>query len=211
LNKTPLPEPFFIADHRALDFLNSICAPWKDEIEWIGNSDGLFDWLNKAGLLTTEISTHYKKEYSTEILDSIATQTRDLREYFREFILSHAGHTLDGSALTALDRLNQLLARDHQYQQIRLDQNGFSIQLQQERHWEKAEDLLLPIANAMANLICTTDFTQIKNCEGPTCSLWFLDISKNHKRRWCTMSVCGNRAKAATHRARKKGNMGHRI
>jgi len=204
LDKNRLPEPFFIADHRALDFLNSVCAPWKDEIEWIGNGDAFLEWLYKAGMIPMEIAARYKKEYSAEVMDNIATQARDLREYFREFILSHAGHPLDGSALTALSRLNQLLTKDHQYQQIKVEQSGFSLQAQQKRHWNNAEDLLLPLANAMANLVCTADFTHIKNCEGPTCSLWFLDMSKNHKRRWCTMDVCGNRAKAAAHRARQK-------
>lgn len=204
MDKNRLPEPFFIADHRALDFLNSVCAPWKDEIEWIGNGDAFLEWLYKAGMIPMEIAARYKKEYSAEVMDNIATQARDLREYFREFILSHAGHPLDGSALTALSRLNQLLTKDHQYQQIKVEQSGFSLQAQQKRHWNNAEDLLLPLANAMANLVCTADFTHIKNCEGPTCSLWFLDMSKNHKRRWCTMDVCGNRAKAAAHRARQK-------
>jgi predicted RNA-binding Zn ribbon-like protein len=33
--------------------------------------------------------------------------------------------------------------------------------------------------------------------------MYFLDVSKNRKRRWCSMSICGNRAKAATHRKAK--------
>jgi len=44
----------------------------------------------------------------------------------------------------------------------------------------------------------------VKNCEGPTCTMLFLDTTKGHARRWCTMAVCGNRAKQASHRARAK-------
>jgi predicted RNA-binding Zn ribbon-like protein len=40
-------------------------------------------------------------------------------------------------------------------------------------------------------------FTLVRKCEGTTCTLWFLDVSKAHARRWCSMAVCGNRAKAA--------------
>lgn len=64
--------------------------------------------------------------------------------------------------------------------------------------------LLLPLAEAMGDLICHADFEQVKICEGPTCTLWFNDVSKNHTRRWCSMAVCGNRAKAAAHRAKNR-------
>jgi predicted RNA-binding Zn ribbon-like protein len=36
-----------------------------------------------------------------------------------------------------------------------------------------------------------------------TCQVYFgLDVTKNHQRRWCDMSVCGNRAKVRAYRAR---------
>ena len=37
MTKTARPAPFFVADDRALDFLNSIASPWGTEIEWIGS------------------------------------------------------------------------------------------------------------------------------------------------------------------------------
>jgi hypothetical protein len=54
----------------------------------------------------------------------------------------------------------------------------------------------------MADLICREDFRLIRACDGPACTLLFLDRTKSHARRWCSMAVCGNRAKAAAHRAR---------
>jgi predicted RNA-binding Zn ribbon-like protein len=47
------------------------------------------------------------------------------------------------------------------------------------------------------------DFRLIRECEGSVCSLLFLDRTKAHGRRWCSMALCGNRAKAAAHRARR--------
>ncbi|WP_443691321.1 CGNR zinc finger domain-containing protein [Pseudomonas sp.] len=38
---------------------------------------------------------------------------------------------------------------------------------------------------------------KIKQCEG--CTWLFIDTSKNHRRRWCSMATCGNRAKAQRH------------
>ena len=52
------------------------------------------------------------------------------------------------------------------------------------------------------DLVCHTDFRLIRACEGTACTLMFLDRTKAHARRWCSMAVCGNRAQAAAHRAR---------
>ena len=51
------------------------------------------------------------------------------------------------------------------------------------------------------------DFSLVRKCEGEGCTLWFLDLSKAHARRWCSMAVCGNRAKAAAHRARARQSL----
>ena len=51
--------------------------------------------------------------------------------------------------------------------------------------------------------VALADFRLIRGCEGPVCTLLFLDRTKAHGRRWCSMAVCGNRAKAAAHRARR--------
>ncbi|MER5861802.1 CGNR zinc finger domain-containing protein [Kitasatospora sp. NPDC002040] len=40
---------------------------------------------------------------------------------------------------------------------------------------------------------------RIKACAHETCILHFFDTSQNGRRRWCSMAVCGNRAKAARH------------
>ncbi|MFJ8046280.1 CGNR zinc finger domain-containing protein [Kitasatospora sp. NPDC096147] len=46
---------------------------------------------------------------------------------------------------------------------------------------------------------------RIRPCANPGCVLHFYDVSKNGTRRWCSMSGCGNRAKASRHYARHGG------
>jgi Protein of unknown function (DUF1470). len=41
------PAPFFIGDDLALDFLNSVAAPWGQEIEWLKNGGDLIAWLDR--------------------------------------------------------------------------------------------------------------------------------------------------------------------
>ena len=45
---------------------------------------------------------------------------------------------------------------------------------------------------------------RLKRCEGSRCSLLYVDTSRSGRRRWCSMDRCGNRAKVAAHRRRKK-------
>lgn len=199
---TSRPEPFFIADNAALDFLNSVAAPWGKHIEWIENGQDLVDWLQKSNMISMDDANILKKKYSEKSLDDAADKARKLRDWFRILIVENAHKPIKTIDLSQLDTLNAILATEQSYRQIGLP----NIEWRQEHRWLRAEDLLLPIANAMGDLLCEANMTMVKNCHGKTCGLWFLDTSKNHKRAWCTMSICGNRAKAAAHRAKKRKN-----
>jgi predicted RNA-binding Zn ribbon-like protein len=56
----------------------------------------------------------------------------------------------------------------------------------------------------LAKLVCEEDFANVKPCEGHRCNLLFADHTRRRARRWCSMAVCGNRAKQAAHRNRLK-------
>jgi predicted RNA-binding Zn ribbon-like protein len=206
------PAPFFIGDDLALDFLNSVAAPAGREIDWLEDGDDLIAWLEAAHAVPTEIAGEFRKHAGPRALDAVAAQARELREWFRAFVRKHAGNPLQARDLRDLTPLNALLARDQAFRQIqtagagKADNGGRRqvLQWQAQRHWDGPKTLLLPIAEAMGDLICEQDFTLVRKCEGPTCTLWFLDVSKAHARRWCSMAVCGNRAKAAAHRARAR-------
>lgn len=67
---------------------------------------------------------------------------------------------------------------------------------------ETVEAFLAPVAEAVADLMANADFDLVRHCEGEACVLWFYDRTKGHRRRWCTPTGCGNRAKVAAFRAR---------
>lgn len=46
--------------------------------------------------------------------------------------------------------------------------------------------------------------SRLRECSGRDCSRFFVDESKNGSRRWCSMSECGNRAKARRHYRRTR-------
>lgn len=66
------------------------------------------------------------------------------------------------------------------------------------------EAILGPIALSALTMLVQTDLTRIKQCAGEHCGWLFIDTTKNKRRRWCEMEVCGNRAKQKAHRARTR-------
>jgi predicted RNA-binding Zn ribbon-like protein len=210
---TPVPDnrpaPMFIADHPGLDFLNSIGTPVETVIEWIGNGEDLLSWLVEARLIDpAEVAFIRANSFPGE-LDEVAAQARALREWFREFVRSHMGRPLSAKALNLLEPLNRVLERDEGYGAIvprsgnqRKSMPAAGFELRRLRRWSTPNAVLLPIAEALAHLVCSSDFTLVKGCEGKICTLLFLDTTHGKARRWCSMTLCGNRAKQAAHRQR---------
>ncbi len=195
----PRPEAFFVADHRALDFLNSVAAPHGETIDWLEDGPSLLVWLNKGFGATSGVAGNSNE------LNATAAQARTLREWFRGFVAKHAGTKLTPAVARALKPLNELLANDQCYQQIVAGGGSEPLVVRSSHRPTAPHAALQPVAHAMADFLCRADFTQVRQCEGEGCTLWFLDVSKSHKRRWCSMAVCGNRAKVEHYRARRRG------
>lgn len=205
MNSTPRGPALFVADAAALDFLNSIATPVDEPVDWIDDGNGWLDWLKQSGWVEDEILQRLQALAMPGELETVAAQARSLREWFRGFVLKYKGKPLEASALTELEALNRLLERDEKYTQITL-QDGETPKLAWElkRRWRSPDSLLLPLGEVLAQFVSEEDFTNVKCCEGPSCTLMFVDHTRGRKRRWCSMAVCGNRAKAAAHRERQK-------
>ena len=196
----------FIADSAALNFLNSIATPVDAEIDWIGDGEGLLAWLEQAHLVPADALDALRKQAKPGEIDRIAAQARRLREWFRAFVREGRGRSLKAAELADLEPLNRLLSRDEGFGQLVARKNGKStaLEFRRARRWRSPESLLLPIAEAMARLLAEEDLSDVKTCEGAACTLIFADRTRGRSRRWCSMSICGNRAKQIAHRHRSK-------
>jgi predicted RNA-binding Zn ribbon-like protein len=200
---------FFVADALGLDFLNSFATPGDTAVDWISDGEGYLSWLDQAELVPGDVLQDVKERALPGELDKVADQARSLREWFRGFVREHKGRPLTAEALAKLGPLNRLLERDEVYYRIIAQpKEAEPLELQTARRWRTPEALLLPVGEALARLICTEDFSHVKACEGPTCTLLFADHTRGHARRWCSMAACGNRAKQAAHRQRLKADAG---
>ena len=199
----------FIAGDAGLDFLNSIGTPVDTVVEWLADGADLLAWLQQAELVPPEVIATIRANCLPGELDAVAAQARALREWFRAFIFNHKGHSLRPDALDELEPLNRILERDDAYGAIvarNADASGQSktsgLEWRTLRRWRTPDSLLLPIAHAIANFVTSEDLSRVKSCERPPCTLFFLDRTRGQVRRWCSMTVCGNRAKQALYRSR---------
>ncbi len=199
------PPAFFVGEHLALDFLNTTATPRGSRVEWLGNGRDLVDWLEQAKSIEPVAAARFR-ELRGDALDEVARRTREFRQWMRGFVGARMGKPLRASA-AAVAPLNELLVMDRSFPRVeaggRDAEGGHRLLLRRVHRWESPGELLQPIAEAAADLICNQDFRLIRSCEGSGCTLLFLDRSKAHARRWCSMAVCGNRAKAAASRARR--------
>ena len=198
------PPANFIADSLGLDFLNSIATPVDAPVDWLDSGAGLVAWLAQANLVPAQALNALTKQSTPGELDKVADQARVLREGFRGFVRKHMGRPLTPQAVSELAPLNALLERDETFSRIEVHRgsDGDRLELQTTRRFRSPESLLLPIGQALARCVCEEDFASIRGCEGQRCTLVFADHSRRRGRRWCSMAMCGNRAKQAAHRDR---------
>jgi predicted RNA-binding Zn ribbon-like protein len=201
-----------LGDHLALEFLNSTATPGRERVELIGDGPSYLTWLARAGLIDAADRDGAARAFSPAELDAAAAQAIELREWLRPVIAVWAAApgparpdpAAPGSVPPSAvrDRLNQILATDCRFPQLDDGPDGQS-RVRQRRRWQDPGQLLAPPAEAVALLLSTGDPQLVRPCEGSACTLWFYDRTRSHRRRWCSMAACGNRAKAARHRGKE--------
>ena len=195
-------ETVGLGDHPALDFLNSIATPVRDPVELLTSGPAYLDWLERAAFIDEADRTGIEARFSPADLDRAAAEAIGLREWLRPLIAAWAAGDDAPLPGPARDHLNGILAADRRFPQISPGPDGPPI-LAERRSWQTPAQLLVPPAEAAADLLTAGEHELVRRCQGPTCTLWFYDRTRSHRRRWCSMATCGNRAKARNHRQRE--------
>jgi predicted RNA-binding Zn ribbon-like protein len=187
----------FLADHPALDFVNTLASPAGVLTEWAGTGDALVGWLREASLVSSADERVIRSAFSAGDIDQAAKEARALRQWFRELITNERLAT--PALQSAARRLNGFLKED---ERLTLLDAGDAPGWRTQRLWRSPKSVLGPIAEQMGKLLTGEDMSLVRQCGGEDCTILFLDRTKSHKRRWCSMAACGNRAKVAAWRAR---------
>lgn len=159
-------------------------------------------WSEAAHVITTTQGRHLLDEALRRPDDAlnVVQQARVLREAIYRIFESVAEHTpLDAADMSIL---NDALAQVMVYARIVHTEQGFSW------GWERAEHaldaMLWPVVRSAVDLLTSHELEDVRQCAASDCSGLFIDTSKNHSRRWCDMTTCGNRAKARRHYEKKR-------
>ena len=199
------PDHLWIGNHLALDLVNTTHLVGGERVDLLEDVDALASWATRAGLLD---DGHHRAAFPVngrEASRSLAF-THRLRRTLRDVLDTTAGMApATGAAPFRADRigeLNEILREAPGTLHVGLPPGPPDITLTTADG--PAAQLRLDIAAAAVDLF-GHDPNRVRRCEGAGCELWFLDVSKSGRRRWCDMATCGNRAKAAAHHARAKG------
>ena len=203
--------PFqLVAGHPALDFVNTLdkrpTAGGPQDI--LGCYEDLLCFALHAGVLTAE-EMQSRMNVSRRTGGSVLEMARSTRETIGDAFhmvvdarspvpVEPKGFGPQDMQIKALDSLLKLMSQfralewDPESKRPQWRWTGEESQLPVYRLVKAAEDLLFSPGVAM-----------VRSCESPTCQWLFLDGSRNHRRRWCDMKICGNRMKARVLRARR--------
>lgn len=203
----PSPSaPALLPAHRddlCLEFANS--RFWRgtaEPTETLGKPEALAQWCAGNGAQQPETVQRIVALWRQEP----ALGERALREAIelREALYRLFGDVAGGNAPAAadLDRLNHALAQAPPRTELKRLDGGYA--------WHVAElkltvpHLLAPVLWSAADLLVEPRLARVRQCGNPKCVWLFLDTSRAGNRRWCAMSMCGNRAKAQRHYLRSR-------
>ena len=186
-------EAPMVGDHLAMDLLNTEASVDGETVDYWHSGEDVLAWLGRHGIAPPD------KESRVE-LAALLTRGKTLRALVRRLIAERKEDKLGDIA--GLDAYLQAhITAPH----LARDSEG-GLTLTRLVRADPVSSMLGAVAEAAAQLLVEGDFDLVKQCEHPECILWFYDRTKAHKRRWCSMALCGNRYKAA--QFRKKAGRG---
>jgi predicted RNA-binding Zn ribbon-like protein len=194
------PRFLLVGGRLCLDFCNTIRDRSGSPIEYLTDFADLLGWSWRAGILNAEEAARLRRAARRTPTASIAVLERGLalREALHAIFATAASdgppdpqpiEVLNSELGRAMAR-SQLVAVDGGYTWI-WDEGGRAL-----------DSMLWPVARSAADLLTSGELQVVRQCAGRACGWLFLDTSRNRTRRWCDMSLCGNRAKARRHHAR---------
>jgi len=183
-DETP-PLPRRLGGRLSLDFVNTIEARASAQPqELLVSPTRLVDWALDAGALHALPSGAAGP--------ALLRRAIALREAFHRVVLEQGDED-------DLQLVNDAISEAGRHVVVRAEADAYA--------WGWSDDtaasLLWPVARDMGDLL--TDraaLARVRTCSLDTCGWLFVDNSRNHSRRWCSMEGCGNRAKSRTFHAR---------
>jgi predicted RNA-binding Zn ribbon-like protein len=163
--------------------------------------EALLTWLQQHAAVDDERAAGIRRRAVLQPAAAAATlvDARRVRAALRA--LAERGTTTDRVRDDAVVEINRVLGRSAGTRRLEAAPEG--------GYWrsfvptgDAFAGLMIPIVESAADALVFDELPRVRRCADPRCHRVFFDGTKNGLRRWCDMGTCGNRAKAARHRAR---------
>jgi predicted RNA-binding Zn ribbon-like protein len=186
-----------------LDFANTVNNRNNERTEELLTSyQRLLQWAEGAKIITGKSADRLQRLAREAPAQAQAALHRaiQLREAIHAMFSAVAERRAIPSA--ALARLNASVQNAARHARIARTNRRFT--------WEwilpdsSLDSILWPVARAASELLTSDDLAYVGRCASEPCGWLFLDQTKNHRRRWCEMKICGNRDKARRYYQRQK-------
>jgi predicted RNA-binding Zn ribbon-like protein len=192
-----------IGGNLALDFMNTVGDHLAEHPgEWLKSYDDLVEWGVYAGAISRDDGNELRQLAAgqPDAAEAALTKARALREtLYRLFLSAIRDEQPNADDLQAL---NRALADAPARAEMGYQDGKYVWQLPDTAY--SLDTVTWRALWAAADLLASDRLDQVKVCEGDECGWVFLDTSRNRARRWCSMSDCGNRAKANRYYRRHK-------
>ncbi len=210
------PRFELIAGVVCLDFINTLDDRFSDEPkELLKTYLDLARFAEDAGILEEfRVDRLFaRSQTSPEAAQQALNAAIELREaMFAVFVAVANRKPVPSAALLRLNQYIQGAAQHAQLAPLRSIPEQLAVKKRIENRFEwhfdalpsDFDDPLWPIARSAAELLTSDQLPNMHMCASKTCQWFFLDTSKNHRRRWCDMTKCGNRAKVQRFYIRRK-------
>jgi predicted RNA-binding Zn ribbon-like protein len=196
------------AGNICLDFANT--SNWhasEHPQESLHNFSDLVSFARTANLLTAEAADQLSRLAIEN--PSVTQPAYEAAIQLREAIYHIFSNRYAGMPLVDRDlRILNSVVKDAMAHRT-LVQAGDGLQWQWNVSGDDTRLITWTVGLAAADLLTSETVQHVRECEDDRgCGYLFIDMSKNHSRRWCSMESCGNRAKARRHYTRSKSEQG---
>jgi predicted RNA-binding Zn ribbon-like protein len=192
-----------------LEFINTLEYRKGEPVDHLEGVDDALAWLHEHDLLHREMLDEQSGRFRAvpAAAERAMSRVRRVRESLRELV--DATVERRPPAQPELDEVNRALRTHYVYELVPAPDG---VSLDHRHEGDPIDGALARLAESIARELSQGEPDRLRVCANDECRWVFKDASRTARRKWCDMAVCGNRAKAARHRQRRRaGGLAARV
>jgi len=195
------PHGHQVSLETGLDFVNTLEFSRSQPVEHLDTPETALRWLRQHDLLHVEALERELALFAANPRAGARTldRIRRGREAMRELTEATVERRPPGQS--HLDEVNRALTTPYTYYLVPAPDG---VSLDHRHEGDPIDGALARLTESIAREVSQGQPDRLRICANDECRWVFNDTSRTGRRKWCDMATCGNRAKVARHRARKK-------